>query len=207
MSYLDNILAAVNRGDLKAALDLVQENESAHGGEADFYSVKAMLCVEAGELETAVHILLDAQKQYPLDGDILYNLGFLSEQLGDVNAAYWFYFEAAQYIGDETLCKDVKARCHILEMNPAFAAHLETVLLNTPKNDLRSINYVRDPSVLRDLSFLMLRIESDIGRKHAIPVVAGAKKRGQVSGEWLRDYALSQVPHQLELIKIIERDL
>lgn len=80
---LQEILMYIKECDFSLALEKITEHEHLYGNDSAFIKVKAILCVEVGEYQTALRLLKQAQVINPSDGEIYYYLVQVYEKLSE----------------------------------------------------------------------------------------------------------------------------
>jgi len=79
-----------------------------------------MLCIQAEEYEAACDILLEGVKKYPMDVDLLYNLGQAYYRAGDGKRALEYYSRAVEFSNDLLLIDEIKQLCEEIKASPGL---------------------------------------------------------------------------------------
>ncbi|KOA21039.1 hypothetical protein CLHOM_06270 [Clostridium homopropionicum DSM 5847] len=97
----ENIKILVDNGNLTEAKTLTNEYKKINPRDIEIYSIDAVISIMEGNLETAENILFNGLKIDHNNFDLLYNLGFLYERLGNDFQAIINYKKALFYVENE----------------------------------------------------------------------------------------------------------
>ncbi len=182
MTYLDEVNAVLQTGDILKALELTKQNEAAHGDEADFYTARAMICVRAGQDEAARKVLTAGVQRFPHDAEMWMNLAYLNSRLGDVPEAVEFYVRAKTMTSDEALRAQLDAAIAAIAPPPAKRERTAPLCVETiHPEELPAQHFARDLNNPVELAFLVRRVEFGVGAQDAEAALAQAVQTGSVS--------------------------
>ena len=88
---MNSIEDSLNAGELDTAKMLIKEYEDIVGKDARICSAKAITLMIEQRLEEAKEVLLEGLKLEPDNSDLLYNMGYLYEQMGQIDKANYYY--------------------------------------------------------------------------------------------------------------------
>jgi len=111
MSYIDEIIEALEASNIATALDLIEKHRAEYGLKPEFITVQAMLCLKTQEFDTACDILHDGVKRYPENSDLLFNLGHVYQCMGNKKQAIKYYEYAAKYTDDVSIITEINQIC------------------------------------------------------------------------------------------------
>lgn len=103
----DQIMDFAHQGQFTAAHLLMDQYIKLSPHSIDRYSVEAMLGVLEGNLEYSEKILHEGLGIYPQSFDLLYNLGYVYEQMEDILEAYHMYMKARYIASTEQEKSDI----------------------------------------------------------------------------------------------------
>jgi O-antigen biosynthesis protein len=83
MDLIKNIINYLDNNEIEKAYELIAENESELGENAEFINAKSVLCIKTGEYRTAVSLLKRAVEVDPENQDLYYNLSYAYEMLDE----------------------------------------------------------------------------------------------------------------------------
>ncbi|SHH27377.1 CDP-glycerol glycerophosphotransferase, TagB/SpsB family [Thermosyntropha lipolytica DSM 11003] len=95
--FKKNIELLIEHGYLEQAKQLVAEYEKIVPDDIDVYSIKGVIAMMEGDLDEAERVLKEGRDKDYLNGDILFNLAYLYEVLGQ-NAVAKFFYKHAYHI-------------------------------------------------------------------------------------------------------------
>ena len=108
MQKIKNMIESlINENRLDEAKDAIKGYENVVNDDVDVYSMKAVIAIMEGKIDDARCILLKGLGIDNNNFDILYNLGYVYEQLGNCNEAIRYYNDSMEVCIDEDL-KDNK---------------------------------------------------------------------------------------------------
>lgn len=99
-----------SQGEIEEAKKLLDEYEVQYPEDIDVISLKLNYCLIVGDLESAKTLAQQGVRRLPLNGDMVYNLAYVYELLGDEYLAYINYERAKviyAYTGN-TMLQDLK---------------------------------------------------------------------------------------------------
>lgn len=130
MNILDSIVEKINDNQIEEALELIEKNSCEFQDNVDFWNIKGVLCIKAGEFYTAIDCL---KKAVELDGDnvdVLYNLAYAYEKVGILYNAVEVYRKILTFALDtevtEEVCSNIKRLEEVISSNS-----YQTIIRNT----------------------------------------------------------------------------
>ncbi|MFZ3129864.1 MAG: methyltransferase domain-containing protein [Desulfosporosinus sp.] len=90
----ENIQKLLEQQKTEAAEAILCEYERINAEDVDIYSLRASILFSESKVDEAIAALEAGVGKYPFNFDLLYNLGFIKEQLGEIKEAYEYYFQA-----------------------------------------------------------------------------------------------------------------
>ncbi|TGE39972.1 methyltransferase domain-containing protein [Desulfosporosinus fructosivorans] len=90
----ENIQKLIEQGKTEAAEAILCEYEGINPEDADIYSLRASILLSESKVDEAIALLDSVVGKYPFNFDLLYNLGFITEQSGRNQEALKWYREA-----------------------------------------------------------------------------------------------------------------
>jgi len=90
----ENIQKLIEQGKTEAAEAILCEYEGINPEDADIYSLRASILLSESKVDEAIALLDSVVGKYPFNFDLLYNLGFITEQSGRNKEALKWYQEA-----------------------------------------------------------------------------------------------------------------
>lgn len=118
MSIISQILDCINNNDIENAYKLIIDNEGYYKDNAEFWMLKANLCIKAEIYSTAYSCLSTAMKLEPYNSDIFYNMAYVCECMRMYSEAALLYGKAAKYTDDVQLKQEID---NIYPENQAFS--------------------------------------------------------------------------------------
>lgn len=106
-SIQGSIKEALNAGELETAVMLVNEYEDAVGIDAPLCSAKGIILMTDGKLDEAEKFFLHGLMLEPQNVDLLFNLGYLHEYLGNKRVAFDYYSRAFSKADDEMITDEI----------------------------------------------------------------------------------------------------
>jgi glycosyltransferase involved in cell wall biosynthesis/ubiquinone/menaquinone biosynthesis C-methylase UbiE len=104
MQKIKNMIESlINENRLDEAKDAIKGYENVVNDDVDVYSMKAVIAIMEGKIDDARCILLKGLGIDNNNFDILYNLGYVYEQLGNCNEAIRYYNDSMEVCIDEDL--------------------------------------------------------------------------------------------------------
>lgn len=142
----------IESGELDAAEDLIREYENLVSGDADIYSMKAVIAMARQELEIAEGILTEGMNVCGHKFDLLYNMAYLYEITGRSCEAIRYYGFARDNCFDEETVGEITDRINEL------SASLEKATEKLPGKRVLIIAHIFPPvggsGVQRTLKFV-----------------------------------------------------
>lgn len=102
------IIKGINSGNIPEAMKLIKEYEELFPLDSNIYNFKAMCYISKNEPQKAFQVLQEGLIEHPKDFELLFNLGYVNEQLGEFLQALDIYLEAMNYTADNKNKKDIK---------------------------------------------------------------------------------------------------
>ncbi|WP_350344136.1 sugar-transfer associated ATP-grasp domain-containing protein [Proteinivorax tanatarense] len=87
----DGIRSFIDRGHYPQALQILEQYEKKRPEDPDVFSLKAMIYVGKGDVDTAIEVLISGIQNNPKDFDMRYNLAYLYEQKGKLIKSFDTY--------------------------------------------------------------------------------------------------------------------
>lgn len=94
----NNIDKLINNGNLKKAEELINEYEDTIEDDAEIYSMKSVIAIMKNNFKKAKKIIKNGLEIEPDNFDLLYNLGYVYEELNQYNQAKDYYLQAKNSI-------------------------------------------------------------------------------------------------------------
>lgn len=85
------IESSINNGNLNEAIKMINEYESMFSEEFEILNMKAIIALMSGELDKAEILLKDSWIYNSEDFNVLFNIAYLKELIGDKQEAKQFY--------------------------------------------------------------------------------------------------------------------
>ncbi|WP_315793793.1 CDP-glycerol glycerophosphotransferase family protein [Paenibacillus sp. BIC5C1] len=84
----------IESGYLAQANESIQEYLVDNPADPDIFAMNGMLHLMNGDSSEAIQSFLKGHQHYPWDEDLLYNLGYVYESIGDIKLAHSYYHQA-----------------------------------------------------------------------------------------------------------------
>jgi len=84
----------IEQGNIAQANEALQQYLKSNSPDPDIFSMHGMLHLLSNNLQDAINTFQTGHQHYPWDEDLLYNLGYVYEMTGDIQAAGMHYREA-----------------------------------------------------------------------------------------------------------------
>ncbi len=119
----ENIQKLIEQGKIEDAQVILNEYEQINAEDTDIFCLKASILLSVRKVDEAIAVLDVGVSKYPLDFDILYNLGFIKEQLGEMKQAYEYYLQAKSVMKPEQKYLINGALGRLREQEPKLSFH------------------------------------------------------------------------------------
>jgi len=123
----NNIQLLIENGMLKEAKEAIKEYENIVGNDGDIYSIKGIIAMMEGNMEEAERILDEGLLIDSNNTDILYNIAYLYNRLGQINKSISFYKKLYHLTKEPELKKEVEETIQSYGKNTKY-----NVLIGSP---------------------------------------------------------------------------
>lgn len=108
VKYKSLIESSINNGDLDEAIQMIKEYETIFSEEAEILNMKAVIALMIGELNEAEILLKKSWLHKKNNFNIIFNIAYLKESLGDKEEAKRFYKKIIENCDDKDIVEEAK---------------------------------------------------------------------------------------------------
>jgi len=146
----DAINEFINSNNIDKAKVLIDEYESIVKEDIEIYSIKAVMAILENRLADAENILIGALDKFSDNFELIYNLAYVYEQMGNNKNSLYFYKQAIILVKDEVLAEDINNKIQSFEKEMCEEAK-ETVIDIKAKKHFIKKEYVEILKYIQDL--------------------------------------------------------
>jgi tetratricopeptide (TPR) repeat protein len=143
MSYINEIVKAIEISDIAGATDLIEKYRVEHEFEPDFIAVQAMLNLHIKEFKAARDVLIAGLEKHPGDNNLLYNLGYVYICINNGLKALECYEKLIEISNDATFITELKQICNDIKESREYKQQLSNSISENNSHDNYGIIEVR----------------------------------------------------------------
>lgn len=140
----------ISQGQLNEALTVIDEFLKIEKNDSDMLSFKGIIAIINEDFSGGLNYLLKAREFEPENTDILYNLGFVLEKIGEFEGAYQCYQGILELSQDISMSREIKEKIDELAKEGKIDEECsEKIMLDQNPVDIKKILFIQSTPDIR----------------------------------------------------------